>query len=732
MSEGHKHHYGYFRSGGVDQVRLRESGDFLHVDEVDQKSWVALAMPTRGVDFDARTLELLDTDKDGRIRVPEVIAAVKWLREVLVEPGDLEKPTDLIALSAIATGPVLDGAKRILANLGKPDARDITLADVTDTAKIFANTQWNGDGVVPLESVDDERIRRALAEIIETQGSVTDRSGKPGVNKEKVEAFFKDAAALVAWGEPAETDGTLESYGDAATATAAVRHKIDDYFTRCRLAAFDDKAAATLGGTKDYSALLDGKDLSSAAPELQKLPLARIEAGRALPLGAGLNPAFADAIAGFAEAATALLLGSKKSALAETEWQELSAKLAPREAWMAKRPATSVAAIGLPRLRELCRGDFRARIDELIARDAALEAENAQIEAVERLLRYRRDLPRLLLNFVNFSQFYRDKNGIFQAGTLYLDGRACHLTVEVADLARHAALAALSATFLVYCECTRPGGEKMTIAAAVTDGDADNLLVGRNGIFYDRKGRDWDAAVVKIVSNPISLREAFWAPYKKLVRLIEEQVGKRAAAAEAEAHGKLDQAAKATAYADKTKSPEEPKIDVGTVAAIGVAIGGIGALVTGVLGAFFGLGAWMPLGVIGLLGMISGPSLLLAWLKLRQRNIGPILDANGWAVNGRARINVPFGAALTDRAPVPKFMSRTPDPYQERRRPWRLYGTVIVLIVTAGTWYLGKLDNFLPTLARSTTVLGDNAPATRALLEAKKAAAAAASELRTN
>ena len=30
---------------------------------------------------------------------------------------------------------------------------------------------------------------------------------------------------------------------------------------------------------------------------------------------------------------------------------------------------------------------------------------------------------------------------------------------------------------------------------------------------------------------------------------------------------------------------------------------------------------------------ISGPSMLIAWLKLRQRNIGPILDANGWAVN---------------------------------------------------------------------------------------------------
>ena len=75
------------------------------------------------------------------------------------------------------------------------------------------------------------------------------------------------------------------------------------------------------------------------------------------------------------------------------------------------------------------------------------------------------------------------------------------------------------------------GGEKMTIAAAFTDGDSDNLMVGRNGLFYDRKGQDWDATITKIIENPISIRQAFWAPYKKLVRLIEEQVARRAAAA---------------------------------------------------------------------------------------------------------------------------------------------------------------------------------------------------------
>jgi hypothetical protein len=64
-------------------------------------------------------------------------------------------------------------------------------------------------------------------------------------------------------------------------------------------------------------------------------------------------------------------------------------------------------------------------------------------------------------------------------------------------------------------------------------------MVGRNGLFYDRKGRDWDATITKIIDNPISIRQAFWAPYKKLVRMIEEMAAKRAAAADAAADAKL-------------------------------------------------------------------------------------------------------------------------------------------------------------------------------------------------
>lgn len=83
----------------------------------------------------------------------------------------------------------------------------------------------------------------------------------------------------------------------------------------------------------------------------------------------------------------------------------------------------------------------------------------------------------------------------------------------------------------MYCDCSRNGGsERITIAAAFTAGDSDQLMVGRNGIFYDRKGQDWDAAITKIVDHPISIRQAFWSPYKKVGRMIGEQMHKLATA----------------------------------------------------------------------------------------------------------------------------------------------------------------------------------------------------------
>jgi hypothetical protein len=720
------HRWHFFRAGAVDQVALGDGGDILALPELNQKLWVALAMPTTGVDIDPETLALLDSNKDGRIRVQDILDAVAEIEKTFKNPSELLTSKTEVKLSAITEPKVVAAAKRMLADLGKKDADTITIDDTVAVTKAFADTTLNGDGIIIPESTDDPLVRTSIADAIAAVGSVNDRSGKPGIDKALAEAFFTDIDTHAAWIEAGTAARALgEQTEAAADALRAVRDKIDDFFTRCRMAAFDPRAQSALAGQEADLVAIAPKALSATDDSIAKLPLAKVEPVARLVLSGGVNPAWTAAMTAFTEKTVKPILGAP-DALTPADLTTLVEKLAPFETWRAGKPATKLGALTDARVKELAAPGLRSKIFDLISADAALTGEYEQITSVVRAVRFQRDFGRILRNFVNFSDFYNKRDGVFQAGTLYLDGRALHLCVPVTDAGKHGALAGASDACLLYCDITREG-EKKQIAAALTNGDADNVFVGRNGIFYDRSGKDWDATVSKVISNPISVREAFWAPYKKLVKAIEDTVTKRAQAADAAATAKMETAGKAVGHTDTTAhaagtavagAPPAPgaappkKIDLGTIAAIGVAIGGIGTLVGALLGSMFGLGKWLPLGLLALLLMISGPSMLLAWLKLRRRNLGPILDANGWAINSRARINVSFGAAMTELATIPPGSKRSmSDPFADKSPPWRLYTFLIVLLILAGTWYVGRLDQYLPNSIRSTSVLGTHAPA---------------------
>ncbi len=719
------HTWKFFRAGGFDQVKLETGADLASLDQLDQKLWVALACPTRGLEFDNRTLDLIDADKDGRVRAPEVIAAAKWATSLLKNPDDLVKGSPSLALAAINDATpegkqILASAKQILANLGKTDAATIDLADTADTAKIFAATNFNGDGVIPADAASDDATKAVIGEIIATFGAEADRSGKPGIGQAKFDAFFAEAEAHSNWWKQAEGDKTILPLGEATAAAAAavkvVKTKVDDFFARCRLAAFDVRAIAALNREEKEYLALAAKDLTITSAEIAALPLAQIAAHKALPLREGVNPAWAAALANLQAAAIKPLLGDHP-VLTEADWSALTAKLAPFEAWATGKVGAKVEALGLKRIREILAGAAKEKITTLIARDKALEPEANAIAAVEKLIRFNRDLHTLCVNFVSFKNFYsRRTPAIFQAGRLFLDQRSCDLCLTVEDAGRHATMAGLAGAYLAYVDCVRKAtGEKLSIVAIFSQGDDDNLMVGRNGIFYDRKGRDFDATITKIIANPISLRQAFWSPYKKFVRMIDEQVAKRAAAADSVVSANLSATAAGTVSATPA-APPKSKIDTGTLAAIGLVL----TTLMGALGTIFakilGLEWWqIPLAFVAIILAISLPSVIIAWLKLHKRNLGPILDANGWAVNAKAKMNVPFGTSLTQIAILPPGSQRDlVDPFAEKKKPWGLYVTLLVIagiLFLALGWYLGKLDGSLPQKFKSTSVLGSGAPA---------------------
>jgi hypothetical protein len=477
---------------------------------------------------------------------------------------------------------------------------------------------------------------------------------------------------------------------------------VDDYFTRCRLAAFDIRALSALNRQEEeYRAIAD-KKLSPSLEEVTDFPLAQVEVRKALPLKEGINPAWITAMAAFDAEVVRPLLGEKEE-LTKEEWARIGATFVSHDDWLSRKAGATVAKLGIGRVREILGSHAREAITELIALDKALEPEFRNIVSVDKLVRYYRDLFTLLNNFVSFSDFYTRRNkAVFQAGTLYLDGRSCDLCVRVNDMDKHAALATLSRIYLTYCECARRGGtDKMTIAAAFTDGDSDFLMVGRNGVFYDRQGNDWDATIVKVIDHPISIRQAFWSPYKKIARTIGNQIEKFASARDKAATDKAAAGIAETGQKVDTgkAAVPAPPFDVakfaGIFAAIGLALGAIGTALATVFTGFLKLLWWqMPLVLGGLILLISGFSMILAWLKLRQRNLAPILDSNGWAVNARVRINIPFGGSLTKVAALPEGSVRKQgDPFADKKSRWP--SLIFLLLVLLALLYFFNLRGFV-------------------------------------
>ena len=178
-SSSPSHAWTFFRTGGLEQVALTSGEDLLALEHLDQKLWVALSCPVKGLEIDEKTLALIDTDGDGRIRVPEILAAIKWAAVHLADCGTLFAGSDGLPLAALNTATsegqgALASAKQILTSLGKPTATAITVAEAADTARIFSANPLNGDGVIPPDATPDPGLQQVIKDIIACTGGKTE------------------------------------------------------------------------------------------------------------------------------------------------------------------------------------------------------------------------------------------------------------------------------------------------------------------------------------------------------------------------------------------------------------------------------------------------------------------------------------------------------------------------------------------------------------------------------
>lgn len=696
-----EHVWHYCSLGGVIRVKIASGEDVAHLGELDEKYWTVLSCPVEGLALDARTLAYIDLNEDGRIRVSEVVRTAEWLCSGISDKNLVLKGDSNIPLAAFDEDTELgrrlkNSARQILDNLGLPEADCISLDQASDSTAIFSGTRFNGDGVITEATAgDDEDLRAVVVDCIAGIGSVPDRSGNPGVTAEMIDKFYSSCSEYASWMAAAEAArDEIFPYGQntpaAYEAFAVLDPKVRDYFYRCRLMAYDPDAEAAL-------------EVKVETPDdIRERPLARPDQSCLLPLKS-LNPSWQQAF----DSLVSLVPESDFSdgaRVGEADWNALGRRFAAYAAWLAAKKGSAVEALGLERVTAILKDGRRKDLLDLVDADKALKEESDSIDDVKKFMYLYRDFGHFLQNYVTFSDFYaRDgRRAIFEAGRLFIDQRCCDLCLRVSNAAGINDMANFSGMFLIYCKCTsRRSAASMDIVAVMTMGDTEDLRPGKNGIFYDLDGNDWDASVTRIVENPISIRNAFWSPYRKFwefcVGIINKSAAEKENSVMTQMQSKVSTVAAspsaAPAAATAAPSTAKPAFDIakfaGIFAAIGLALGYIGSFLTQLAAGIAKTPWWqLAVAVAVIMLIISGPSCFIAWSKLRRRNLGPVLNANGWAVNSKVLVNILFGGKLTSVAKYPRL--KVADPYSMRAPAWKkwLGWTIFALLVLAAVYFV--------------------------------------------
>lgn len=673
--------------GGMYQLRLDSTDEMAFIQQLEKARWSATSAPLSQFNCDPQLLKYVDTDGNGRIRVSEIRDAQKWLFDLLSNRDRVAKASDELQISAINASSG-DGAKMkalaemMLRDLGAPGTGAISLDQVRQFKATYASRFPNGDGIVPPEHAGGADLEALVKDIIATVGGAKDLGGNQGVRAEDVTTFVERTTRALAWeaeGNPVEKAGkqvhpaALPWGPETAAASALIEEvlpKVEQYFAQCDLLKLEQHAAGRMQATPEVLAGLDITNTDALRKWAVNAPLAPPRVDGLLDLGGRINPLYADSMGKLAMEVLPRALDSIDKPyrlLSRADWARVRALFAPYRDWQSRKP-TDAPAVPSDRLKLITTSDQVTRLHDVLKRDQQVADDLQQWSNLEKLILLQRWFKELVNNFVSFpTLFTPGERALFNAGSLVIDGRELNFCVHVEDRGAHKKLAETTPMFLLYAELTRKGAasdQKREVACAVTSGMRGNLIIGKRGVFYDRDGNEWDAIIVDLIENPISLYEAAISPFVRLGNFVGERIKKfaesKSSAAEASATEELtkkEEALKKAGDAPKTDKPADP---AGSSNLSNMFIGlslAFAALSTALAMIFRAVvetpGTKLVAGVSMLILTIAGFSAFLGWLKLRKRDLSTILEACGWAMNLRMKLSRPLALLFTRQPGLP-------------------------------------------------------------------------------
>jgi hypothetical protein len=641
------------------QLRIQNAQDLEKIKVLDEVHWAATSVPISSLNCDPVFVSYVDTDQNGRIRTNELKAAQTWLFRFLTNRSRLSEGTDVLDLNDIDTshpeGQKLRAvAELILTNLNSPGAEKISLAQVRDVQSIMASATNNGDGIIPPEATSDSDLAQFITSVIEAVGSVLDASGKAGISQEQLKIFFHETEGYLAWkakGEIPKGNNTTEvmPWGTETPQVyelmTGLEEKIEQYFTQCAMIEFDERARAQMQLRQKELEEIDFTNKSIMEARIKDAPLTAPNAKGILELEASINPLYVKRLFDLKEKVLKRALGEPVKHLTQKQWDKVKNIFTSYRTWLESKQGIKVEKLDANRLRTYLNGPYRKQVSELIAKDLVVADDLNQMHNLEKLILYQKWLMELANNFVSFSNLYNPQvRSLFEMGTLVIDGRQITFTMKVQDRQAHKKIAEKSCMYLLYIEVTGRQDKDINfeIVAAVTSGTAGRLRLGKRGIFFTVDGREWDAKIVDIVENPISIWESVRAPFQQFTSFIRNQIDKFTKSRE----GKLEKS-----FATPSASGMTRDLLLGGGIAI-AALGSSFAYITKSLSQV--KPTHILVALVGIAAVVLLPGIIVGLIKIRKRDMSVLLEASGWAVNVHMRLSATLGRLFTHAPNLPK------------------------------------------------------------------------------
>jgi len=672
--------------GGIFQLRLETAEDLASLGNLKESRWAATSAPVDCFRCDPAVLKCLDANETGRIRTQDLKDAQEFLFHFLSNRESAAQKSDVLRLDDLDTthsegGKLQEVCKWMLEQLGKQGSKEISLEKIRAFRAGYARIFPNGDGIVPLVDIEAENIRAFCTDVVKYAGEVKDAGGKIGYGREQLERFLDRARAMRDWmvegkqtGASEQRGSELWTWGDATPEATAIvfvlEAKLEQFFWQCDLLRVEPRAASRFELNEDELQGFDFDNALAIEKRVTEAPLSRPNEAGELNLNGGLNPCYEERVWALRDKVLKQALGKDVEKLTREDWEKVKALLEPHKAWHDAKPKDEIEALGEEKLTAYVDGELPKEAEVLIERDLAVKDELEQIATVEKLCLLQRWLLELANNFVNFSQLYDPKQrSLFEEGTLVIDGRELSFSMKVTNRSDHRKLAEMSQMFLIYAEITSKvvtseHREKFELVVAVTAGQRGGISVGKRGVFFDIGEREWDARIVELVENPISLWEAVKAPFQRIGGLAAQKV-ERIAAKQTES---IETTTEASLEKIGATPASEEKLSTGSAAAPaqptsardlllggGFAFAAVGSSLAFILKT---LSEVNPLhvgaAVLGLGSIVMLSSGLLGYLKLRSRDMSALMEAAGWAVNFRMKLTRRLGRLFTHRRELPK------------------------------------------------------------------------------